>query len=493
MYFSPILAAICNASIQTGIVPSCLKSAVITPILKKKNLDAGECKNYRPISNLPFVSKLLERVISSQLTFYLNFNQLLPECQSAYRSLYSTESALLKVVSDLSLAADRGQLTILMMLDLSAAFDTVDHEILLNRLNKSFGLSSTVLDWFRSYLHDRTQVVFSGCVLSNSSLMTCGVPQGSVLGPILFVLYTVDILDIIDRNGLLGHMYADDTQSYLHFNSNEVALALTRVQACFTELQCWMNSNKLVLNASKTEIIIFGSQHQLTKITVTSIALGEVNVPISNSVRNLGVIFDSQLTFEQHSRQLSSSCFFQLRQLWSIRHTLSDSAAEILVHAFVSSRLDYCNSLFLSCTKSVLDKLQRIQNAAARLVLRAKRYDSATPMLHQLHWLKIPQRVEFKSCLTTFKCLNGLSPSYLSNFCVPLSTNSTRMNLRSVESGKLSVPKCKTVYYDDKSFPVAGPRMWNDLPTTIRHSQSVDIFKRNLKTYLFTRSFSGFS
>ena len=167
------------------------------------------------------------------------------------------------------------------------------------------------------------------------------------------------------------------------------------------------------------------------------------------NVRNLGVAFDSQLSFEQHSRQLSSSCFFQIRQLWSIRHCLSDTATEILVHAFVSSRLDYCNSLFLCCTKSVIDRLQRIQNAAARLVLRAKRSDSATPMLQQLHWLKIPERIEFKSCLTTFKCLNNQAPSYLSDFCIPLSTCSLRKNLHSVESGKLAVPKCKTVYFGD--------------------------------------------
>ena len=161
----------------------------------------------------------------------------------------------------------------------------------------------------------------------------------------------------------------------------------------------------------------------------------------------------------------------------------------------LSYHLDQTTAIvyFLSCTKSVLDRLQRVQNAAARLVLRAKRYDSATPMFYQLHWLKVPERIEFKSCLTTFKCLNNLAPSYLSDFCLPLSTNSTRMNLRSSESGKLFIPKCKTVYYGDKSFPVAGPRLWNDLPNTVRSSQSVDAFKRNLKTHLFMRSYSTFS
>ena len=131
LYFSPILTAICNASINSGVVPSALKSAIVVPVLKKKNLEPNDSKNYRPISNLPFVSKLLERVIASQLTFYLNTNHLLPDCQSAYRSSFSTESALVKVTSDISLAADKGKLTLLMMLDLSAAFDAADHEILL--------------------------------------------------------------------------------------------------------------------------------------------------------------------------------------------------------------------------------------------------------------------------------------------------------------------------------------------------------------------------
>src|SRR5579872_3597180 len=232
------------------------------------------------------------------------------------------------------------------------------------------------------------------------SSLACGVRQGSVLGPLLFLLYTVDILYIIEDNGLMGHTYADNTQDYLYLNPDEADIAVAKIQTCFSELQAWMDNNKLVLNAFKTEIIVFGSQHQLNKFNKTCITVGNVQVSISDNVRNLGVTFDSQLSFEKHSKQLFSSCFYQIRQLWSIRHCLSDTAAEILVHAFVSSRLDYCNCLFLSCTKSVLDRLQKVQNAAARIVLRTKRYDSTTPLLHQLHWLKIPQRIEFKSCLT---------------------------------------------------------------------------------------------
>jgi hypothetical protein len=211
---APFITKLVNLSLSSGIVPSIFKRASIIPLLKKSGLDASDTKNYRPISNLSVLSKLLERVVAQQLVTYLNTNNLFPDRQSAYRKYHSTETALAQVLSDIFSAIDSGNLALLSMLDMSAAFDTVDHQILLRRLSTSFGMSSTVLGWLTSYLSNRRQCVRHNGLISTIAMCTCGVPQGSVLGPILFLLYTADISGLINSFGLLNHSYADDTQVY---------------------------------------------------------------------------------------------------------------------------------------------------------------------------------------------------------------------------------------------------------------------------------------
>ena len=177
-------------------------------------MDPADMRSYRPISNLSVVSKLLERLVARQLLDYLNKTGLLPQLQSAYRVGHSTETAVLKVLSDILLAIDSGDLSALVLLDLSAAFDTVDHDILIRRLKTSYGLSGMVLQWFQTYLVGRSQCVRTGLSASLLTLIVCGVPQGSVLGPILFLLYTADLILLIRGHGLCPHLYADDTQIY---------------------------------------------------------------------------------------------------------------------------------------------------------------------------------------------------------------------------------------------------------------------------------------
>jgi len=184
-----------------------MKAACITPIVKKADMDPTETKSYRPISNLSVLSKLLERLVCKQLKSYLQDNRLLPDMQSAFRAHHSTETAVLKVLSDILFALDSGNLTLLTLLDLSAAFDIT----LLRRLQKSYGLCDTVLSWFTSYLTARTQYVRTSVTSSSPSVVLYGVPQGSVLGPILFVLYTADVLQLVRDHGLVPHAYADDT------------------------------------------------------------------------------------------------------------------------------------------------------------------------------------------------------------------------------------------------------------------------------------------
>ena len=211
---APLLVKLFNRCLVLGTVPAVFKAAFITPLLKKSDLDPAEAKSYRPISNLSVLSKLLERLVARQLLDYLTTCKLLPDLQSAYRAHHSTETAVLKVLGDILKAVDSGDLALLTLLDLSAAFDTVDHATLLQRLRSSYGLSGHVHDWFRSYLDGRSQFVRCNGAASEPTRVLCGVPEGSVLGPILFLLYTADLLLLAKMHGLNPHLYADDTQLY---------------------------------------------------------------------------------------------------------------------------------------------------------------------------------------------------------------------------------------------------------------------------------------
>ena len=462
----------------------------ITPILKKASLDSLIITNYRPVSNLSFLSKLLERTINKQLLSHLNDNDLLPECQSAYRSCHSTETALLKVTSDALTAADRGMITILGFLDLSAAFDCVDHQILMTRLERTFGISCSALVWIKSYLEGRTQRVrYNGVILAPAEL-SCGVPQGSVLGPLYFSLYTADVFLIAHQQGLQIHGYADDLQLYQHCLPTDVDMMKDCFSMCVERIMAWMSSNRLRLNASKTEILWLGSSRRLARTALpSSIVIDNCSVPLADEVKCLGVTIDSALTFFKHVSSLVRTCYFQLRQLRSIRKSLTVDTCHALVRSLIISRLDYCNGILTGAPADLLNRLDGVLRGAARLILKRQRSDHISDsMREQLHWLDIRSRIEFKMSLLAFRCLNDSAPRYLAIECTPVAEVPGRVHLRSAASGDVIVPACRTLTIGPRAFVVACPRAWNSLPRHLhRPGISLSVFKKELKTELFRR------
>jgi hypothetical protein len=309
------LTELFNRSLQSGRVPALFISAYVTPLVKKLDLDASDVRSYRPISNLTVVSKLLVQLVARQ-------HDLLPILQSAYRSGHSTETAVFRVLSDTLLAIDSGDVAVLAMLDLSAAFDKVDYQILLQRLRILFGISDLALSRFQSHLKDRVQHVRLGTHRSSVGRVLSGIPQGSVLGPILFLLYTADFQAVIEHHNLRPHFYADDVQINSSAKPSVVPQLQSQLLDCIDDVAGCMHSNRLQLNMAKTEITWGSTSRRQHQLPTTAVRVGSDFVAQSTSVRNLGVFLNSEISMKTHVRKTVCSCFGMLRQLRSVRRSV---------------------------------------------------------------------------------------------------------------------------------------------------------------------------
>ena len=478
---------IVNLSLQNGVFPSEFKSARVVPLLKKSTLDPEELKSYRPVSNLSFVSKVLEKAVALRLQQYMNDNNLKEKYQSAYKQHHSTETALVRVVNDVLRLVDDKQVVLLVLLDLSAAFDTVDHNVLLDRMSKAIGISGTSLEWFRSYLSNRSQAVqVNGCLSGIFSLLW-GVPQGSVLGPLLFSIYAQPLCDIARKHGVEIHTYADDTQLYLSYKaSGDVAPCQLQMEQCVSEIRQWLSCNTLKLNDDKTEVLLISTPFFCNKFPAMNIKVGDTSVKASHYVRNLGVLVDQKIDMSDHIKSVCRTSFMQLRNLSKIKSSLTRESLEKVIHALISSRLDYCNSLLYGLPSCSIAKLQRVQNAAARMLTGTRKYDNITPVLKSLHWLPVSERITFKVLLLTYRALHQLAPGYITDMLIEKPIIRT---LRSSTNQDLVIPRTRLKGYGDRAFSCAAPTLWNDLPLLVKASTSTDIFKKHLKTHLFTSAF----
>jgi hypothetical protein len=483
----PIITKIVNLSLSEGVMPGSLKKALVMPLLKKVNLNLEVLKNYRPVSNLPYLSKVIERVVAARITDFMETNHLNEILQSAYKKLHSCETALLKVQNDILRAVDDNKCVILVLLDLSAAFDTVDHDKILQILLHRIGITGTALKWFKSYLSDRIQSILIDGVESNVWRLLFGVPQGSVLGPILFAIYTSPLGDILRRHNVNFHFYADDSQLYLSFDIKDSSNAFNKMEECIKEVKAWMGAHFLCLNDSKTDLLVIGTNNMLKKLKDLHLKIGQEMIAPSTSARNIGAWFDNEMSMTEHVSHICKCAWYHLSQVAQIRQYIDDKATLKLMHAFVSSRLDSLNSLLYGIPHHQLEKLQRIQNAAARIIARKRKYDHITPTLIDLHWLPITARIEYKILLMTFKAFKGNAPVYMKEMIRGYKCSRTTRSTN--DNNILYTPKTRKVTFGDRAFSHSGPILWNSLPRDIREIDTLDCFKSKLKTFLFKRAY----
>ena len=399
-----------------------LKVAHAKPLIKKKGMDVV-FKSFCPVSNLSYISKLVERFAADQLVDHVTHNILSEKFQSAYRASHSTETALTRVRNDILLNVDN-QSTCLVLLNLSAAFDTLDHVTLLNCLEKRFKITGVVLKWIESYLSDRSQAVVlknedGETFMSNRIRLSMGVPQGSVLGSLLFTLFTTPLGNICRQYNQDFHLYADDTQLYASFIASldeSRESCMIKINSCVAEISNRMSVNLLKLIEDKSEIMFIATHQQLSRFLPhigSSINLNGTEIKHSSSVQNLGYLMDSKLKNDAHINKVCSTCFLYLQNIIKVRHLMDKKTAQVVVQTLVLSRIDYCNALMMGLAEYQINKLQRIQNMACRVICSVRKYESISNHLKDLHWLHIWECIAYKICILTFKCFRNTTPEYL--------------------------------------------------------------------------------
>ena len=383
------------------------------------------------------------------------------------------------VVNDVLWGFDENRCTIMLFLDLSAAFDTIDIEKLLTVLSEELGITGLALQWFKSFLTGRTQKVRIGQAFSECLEVLFGTVQGSVLGPKLFNIYVRSQPKVFERCSFKTTSFADDANGSKSFAIQfQYNILKNNVATCMNEITAWMNANFLKINSDKTEIVLFCPPSLSSQVIIKGTFIDGQCIRFSNEVKNVGVWLDKHLNLDKHINKIVSHCHKLMKDVGRIRSVLTNKHTEMLVHAVTSSRLDYCNSIFINMSKNNVYKLQKVQNAAARLVAKKRKRDSVQAVIRQLHWLPVESRIVFKILLLVHKVIRGKSSK---NLKVTYKGHNCREN----DEMQLEVKYARTKY-GKRTFDYAGPRLWNALPPPVRKEDDIEQFKKQVKTMLFT-------
>ena len=468
------LTHIVNLSIITETVPTIFKDAKVVPLFKKgSKLDPG---NYRPVSLLCVTSKILERAVHSQLSHYLKERGLLFEYQSGFRGSYSTDTCLIGLTDYVKHEIGTGKFVGMVLIDLQKAFDTVDHVILLRKL-EAMGVSST--SWFGSYLSGRRQCVEVNGVRSDFLSITCGVPQGSILGPLLFLMYINDMS--ISLNCKLS-LYADD--SALLFSHRDAAVVANRLSEELFSCKQWLVDNKLSLHVGKTECLLFGTGRKLKGVQSFQVFCDGTLVERVHSVKYLGVQLDENLNGTAHVCNILKTCAGRLSFLYRHSFLLDRNCRRILCSSLVQPYIDYCcSSWYGGLSSSLKKRLEALQRKMVRFVEGFDpRHHVGLGNLLDVSWLSIPDRVKYFQLLHLFRIRNDLAPSYLrQNF-----TRVDQVHSHNTRGSSYDFKLSTDLSQASGSFAFIAIRHWNSLPNDIKGLTRFSMFKRKLRENLFS-------
>ena len=476
---SPSITALINKSIETATFPDQLKMAKLYPI--HKGGSKSDPANYRPISILPTISKIFEKHINKHLVAFLNKYKVIHANQSGFRQKHSCQTALVKLIDQWMACIDRGDIVGSVFLDFRKAFDLVDHSILIDKLSL-YKCQGPDLNLISSYLQSRQQVIDSGKGLSTPAYIKSGVPQGSILGPTLFLIFINDLplhMEYCDID-----LFADDAT--FHANGKTKSEVEPKLQTDGNNSKSWAKHHKMQIHYDKTSCMTLGSRHRTqNEASKLDITIDGNEIKQVDKQKLLGVYIDENLLWTTHIDYLCSTISTKISLLKQLSTYVPVKVQKLFYQGYILPLIDYGSNTWGSTSKLNIERLSKLQKRAARIILKADFDTPSSEMFNELGWSTIENRHNYNKAVLTYKALNDLTPEYISNLLKPTFETHNR-NLRSATNGSLSVPRSRTSLFD-RSFSATAPKLWNSLPKEITTASSLENFKQLAKTNFMNR------
>ena len=473
---TPSITQLVNLSYETKTFPDIMKKAIVRPLFKKEDKEKPE--NYRPVSILPIVSKVFERSATNQLMNYLEEQNKLTNTQHAYRRSHSTVTCLADLVDEIRRRRDRNETVGVIGMDLSKAFDSINHNILQQKLIE-IGIGPNVITWMISYLKDRQQQVKFNNIISDQETVTSGVPQGSILGPVLFIIFTNDLAENLHHYQISS--YADDTQILISANSPKEMKQ--KIEEVIKIAQDWYTKHSLLNNLTKTEIMVVTSkknQKKYKEIKYTIEENGKTNgIKGKGEMKILGVWIDEDINWNKQISTMKAKAFNNARNLCRVNQLLPMKTKIQLYNSYVASQLSYADIIWGGCSEENKKKLQTVQNFSLRSITGK---ESATEARESLKFMTLEEKRNIHYGVNGYKLTNGLATTNQTTEFSKHKATSKRLQ----QKGLMKPPVHRTQQFEMTTMYKTIIE-WNKIPTKIKACESLPTFKTKLQNMSCTK------